>query len=28
VLEAGRLTIEGKAADLLDDERVRMAYLG
>lgn len=28
VLEAGTLTIEGKAADLLADERVRKAYLG
>jgi branched-chain amino acid transport system ATP-binding protein len=28
VLEAGRLTIAGPAADLLTDERVRKAYLG
>ncbi|HEU5098537.1 MAG TPA: ABC transporter ATP-binding protein [Roseiflexaceae bacterium] len=28
VLEAGRITIEGPAADLLADERVRKAYLG
>ena len=28
VLEAGRITIEGLAADLLADERVRKAYLG
>jgi branched-chain amino acid transport system ATP-binding protein len=28
VLEAGRITIEGAAADLLKDERVRKAYLG
>ncbi|PJF42419.1 MAG: ABC transporter ATP-binding protein [Chloroflexota bacterium] len=28
VLEAGNLTISGKAADLLDDDRVRQAYLG
>jgi branched-chain amino acid transport system ATP-binding protein len=28
VLEAGRLTIAGKARDLLDDERVKQAYLG
>lgn len=28
VLEAGRLTIAGRAADLLTDERVRRAYLG
>ncbi|MFP4297156.1 MAG: ABC transporter ATP-binding protein [Spirulinaceae cyanobacterium] len=28
VLEAGILTITGKAADLLNDERVRQAYLG
>ena len=28
VLEAGRLTISGPAADLLTDERVRKAYLG
>jgi branched-chain amino acid transport system ATP-binding protein len=28
VLEAGRITIEGPAAELLADERVRMAYLG
>ena len=28
VLEAGVLTINGKASDLLDDERVRKAYLG
>jgi branched-chain amino acid transport system ATP-binding protein len=28
VLEAGSLAIEGKASDLLDDPRVRKAYLG
>ncbi|HEU4325637.1 MAG TPA: ABC transporter ATP-binding protein [Roseiflexaceae bacterium] len=28
VLEAGRITISGPAADLLTDERVRQAYLG
>jgi branched-chain amino acid transport system ATP-binding protein len=28
VLEAGRLTIAGRAADLATDERVRRAYLG
>ena len=28
VLEAGRVTLEGDAADLLRDERVRQAYLG
>jgi branched-chain amino acid transport system ATP-binding protein len=28
VLEAGQITIEGPAADLLADERVRKAYLG
>jgi len=28
VLEAGRLTLSGRAADLLTDERVRRAYLG
>ena len=28
VLEAGRLTIAGPAAELLTDERVRRAYLG
>jgi branched-chain amino acid transport system ATP-binding protein len=28
VLEAGRITISGSAADLLDDERVKAAYLG
>jgi branched-chain amino acid transport system ATP-binding protein len=28
VLEAGSITIEGKASDLLDDERVQRAYLG
>ena len=28
VLEAGRLTIAGRASDLLTDERVRRAYLG
>jgi branched-chain amino acid transport system ATP-binding protein len=28
VLEVGRITIEGRAADLLKDERVRKAYLG
>jgi branched-chain amino acid transport system ATP-binding protein len=28
VLEAGRITIEGRAAELLTDERVRKAYLG
>ena len=28
VLETGRITIEGKASDLLHDEKVRKAYLG
>ncbi|MBO9308163.1 MAG: ABC transporter ATP-binding protein [Chloroflexi bacterium] len=28
VLEAGTLTISGKASDLLNDERIRRAYLG
>ncbi len=28
VLEAGRITLTGKASELLDDERVRKAYLG
>ncbi|MFM7794564.1 MAG: ABC transporter ATP-binding protein, partial [Microcystis panniformis] len=28
VLAAGRLTIAGKAGDLLRDERVKQAYLG
>jgi branched-chain amino acid transport system ATP-binding protein len=28
VLEAGNLTISGKASDLLNDDRVRQAYLG
>jgi branched-chain amino acid transport system ATP-binding protein len=28
VLAAGRLTIAGKAGDLLKDERVKQAYLG
>jgi branched-chain amino acid transport system ATP-binding protein len=28
VIEAGQITIEGRAADLLKDERVRQAYLG
>ncbi len=28
VLEAGRITLEGRAADLLEDERVQRAYLG
>jgi branched-chain amino acid transport system ATP-binding protein len=28
VLEAGRITLSGKAADLLEDERVKQAYLG
>ena len=28
VLDAGQITIEGAAADLLADERVRKAYLG
>jgi branched-chain amino acid transport system ATP-binding protein len=28
VLEAGTLTISGKASDLLNDDRVRQAYLG
>jgi branched-chain amino acid transport system ATP-binding protein len=28
VLEAGQITVEGSAADLLADERVRKAYLG
>lgn len=28
VLEAGRITLTGKASQLLDDERVKQAYLG
>ncbi len=28
VLENGRITLSGKASDLLDDDRVRQAYLG
>ena len=28
VLETGEISMEGKASDLLDDERVRKAYLG
>ncbi len=28
VLEAGRLTLTGNASDLINDERVRQAYLG
>ena len=28
VLETGRITIQGKAGDLLNDERVKRAYLG
>ena len=28
VMESGMITIEGKASDLLADERVRQAYLG
>lgn len=28
VLEAGRITLSGKATDLLDDDRVKQAYLG
>ncbi len=28
VLEAGRITLAGKAADLLNDDRVKQAYLG
>lgn len=28
VLEAGRITLKGKAKDLLNDERVKKAYLG
>ena len=28
IFEAGRLTISGRAAELLTDERVRKAYLG
>jgi branched-chain amino acid transport system ATP-binding protein len=28
VLEAGSISTEGNAADLLTDERVRKAYLG
>jgi len=28
VLEAGTITITGKASDLIDDDRVRQAYLG
>ena len=28
VLENGRITLEGKSGDLLEDERMRKAYLG
>jgi branched-chain amino acid transport system ATP-binding protein len=28
VIEAGRITLEGTARELLDNERVRQAYLG
>ncbi len=28
VLEAGRMTLSGPAAELIADERVRQAYLG
>ena len=28
VMESGRIILSGKAADLLDDERVQQAYLG
>ena len=28
VLETGHITIQGKAGDLLNDERVKKAYLG
>jgi branched-chain amino acid transport system ATP-binding protein len=28
VLESGRIVLDGSGADLLDDERVRRAYLG
>jgi branched-chain amino acid transport system ATP-binding protein len=28
VLEAGCITLSGKSADLLNDERVKKAYLG
>ena len=28
VLETGRITLEGKASDLLHDESVQKAYLG
>ena len=28
VLEAGRITMGGAAADLVNDDRVRQAYLG
>ena len=27
-VETGRITMEGKASDLLHDEKVRKAYLG
>ena len=28
VLETGRMVLEGKSADLLDDDKVKAAYLG
>ena len=28
VLETGAITMEGKASDLLNDDRIRKAYLG
>ncbi|HXD11875.1 MAG TPA: branched-chain amino acid ABC transporter ATP-binding protein, partial [Anaerolineales bacterium] len=28
VLENGRITLEGSSGDLLEDERIRKAYLG
>ncbi len=28
IMESGRITLEGRSADLLNDERVRAAYLG
>ena len=28
VLETGRITLSGKASDLISDEKVRKAYLG
>jgi ABC-type branched-subunit amino acid transport system ATPase component len=28
VMETGRIVLEGRASDLLDDDHVRRAYLG